>query len=180
LAKIKESPKKHFIAEINPEIEDIVNQALAIAEEGDIKKAQDILIDLKNKHLRENYMICFGLGVVYAFKANHDEAIRYFEKSVEIFPYLAEAHFNMGIAYQKKFDIKNAVKSFREVLAIDKSEDYMVKQSRDFIKRVEQMVKKTMVLIWKHILRLMIYLTMLLPVWKKVNGKRLWRDLRQF
>jgi len=127
LAKIKESPKKHFIAEINPEIEDIVNQALAIAEEGDIKKAQDILIDLKNKHLRENYMICFGLGVVYAFKANHDEAIRYFEKSVEIFPYLAEAHFNMGIAYQKKFDIKNAVKSFREVLAIDKSEDYMVK-----------------------------------------------------
>jgi len=39
LAKIKESPKKHFIAEINPEIEDIVNQALAIAEEGDIKKA---------------------------------------------------------------------------------------------------------------------------------------------
>lgn len=141
-SKIKKPPEKHFIAEINPEVEKTVDYALDLIEKGNIKKGESIIVDLQNKHPGGNYKIYYGLGVVHAFKEEYDEAIKYFERTVEIFPYFTEAYFNMGVAYQKKFDIGNTVKAFREVVRICNPESYMVKQANGFIERMEQSVRK--------------------------------------
>ena len=51
----------------------------------------------------------YGLGTVYAFEGHNDDAIKYFSKATAIFPYFAQAYYNMGVAYKKKVDVKNAV-----------------------------------------------------------------------
>ncbi len=141
-SKAKKPEPKHFIAEINEEVENSVNKALALVEKGAIEEGEAIISELKNDHPK-NHTIYYGLGVVYAFKEQHDEAIKYFDKAIDIFPYFIEAHFNKGVAYQKKLDIGNMVKAFKEVVAIGNPKDSIVGQAQDFIEKMEQHVKKT-------------------------------------
>lgn len=133
---------KHFIAEINKEVENSVNQALALVEKGDIEKGEAIISGLMNTY-PGNYYVYYGLGVVRAFKEQLDEAIKYFDKAIDIFPYLIEAHFNKGVAYKKKLDVGNMIRAFKKVVAIGNPKDNIVKQAKNFIEEMEQHVKKT-------------------------------------
>lgn len=141
-SKAKEGKPKHFIAEIKPEVERTVNKALKLVEKGEIEKGESIISELKKDHPR-NHTIYYGLGVVHALKGEHDEAIEYFDKAIDIFPYFLEAHFNKGVAYQKKFDIGNMIKAFKEVVTIGDPKDSHVQQAQDFIEKMEQYVKET-------------------------------------
>lgn len=139
--KPKKSAEKHFIAEINEEVERTVDQALAQVERGAIKEGETILSELKKKHPR-NHTIFFGLGVVHAFKEQYEEAIEYFDKAIDIFPYYIDAHFNKGVACQKKLDIKNMITSFNEVVALGNPNDDIVRQAKTFISSIEQAALK--------------------------------------
>ena len=141
-SKVKKSEPKHFIAEINEEVEKTVDQALAIVSKGDIEKGQAIISELMKEHPR-NHNVYYGLGVVNAFKEQYDEAIEYFDKSIDIFPYFIEAHFNKGVAYQKKLDIGNMIKAFKEVVRIGNPKNDIVKQAQSFIEELGQHIKKT-------------------------------------
>ena len=142
ISKSKESKTKHFIAEINPEVEDTVNEGLRLVEKGDIEKGEAIISNLIKGHPR-SHVVYYGLGVVHAFKKQHDEAIKYFDRAIDIFPYFVEAHYNKAIAYKEKLQIANTIKSFKEVVAIGDPEDEIVKDARDFLRKIEQQVKKT-------------------------------------
>lgn len=141
-SKTKKPHHKHFIAEINPEVERTVDEALKLIEKGEMEKGEAIISELKKDH-PGNHTIYYGLGVVHALRGEHDEAIEYFDQAIGIFPYFVEAHFNKGVAYQKKFDIGNMIKAFKEVVAIGDLKDNYVRQAQDFIKKTEQYVKKT-------------------------------------
>ena len=73
----------------------------------------------------------------------YDDAITYFAKATDIFPYFIEAYFNMAVAYKNKFDIKNAVKSFKEVIAIGDPHDNMVQTANSFVAGLEQQIMET-------------------------------------
>lgn len=141
-SKTKEHESKHFIAEINEEVENSVDQALALVEKGNIKKGEAIISGLMNTYPR-NHTVYYGLGVVNAFKEQYDEAIKYFDKAIDIFPYFIEAHFNKGVTYQKKLDVGNMIRTFRKVVAIGSPKDNIVKQAKKFIEEMGQSVKKT-------------------------------------
>lgn len=141
-SKNMEYKSEHFIAEINKDIENSVNQALALVERGEIEKGESIISGLINTY-SGNYYVYYGLGVVHAFKEQLDEAIKYFDKAIDIFPYLIEAHFNKGVAYKKKLDVGNAIRAFKKVVAIGNPKDNIVKQAKNFIEEMEQTVKKT-------------------------------------
>jgi len=141
-SKTKQSGVKHFIAEINEEVENAVDQALAMVEKGDIKKGRAIITDLRKDYPR-NHMVHYGMGVVHALSGENDEAIKCFDKAIDIFPYLIEAHFNKGVAYKKKLDITNTIKAFKEVIAIGSPNDSMVKQAKNFIEGMEENVLET-------------------------------------
>jgi len=140
-AKSNKSEVKHFIAEINEEVEDAVDHALTQVGKGDIEKGEFIITELEKKHPR-NHNVLYGLGVVHAFKEQHDKAIEYFNKAISIFPFLLEAHFNKGIAYQQKLDIGNMIKSFKEVIAIGDPDDNIVKMAKTSIFEMEQSILK--------------------------------------
>ena len=142
--KIKSSrySTKPFIAEINEEVDNIVDQALSFVEKGNIKKGEAIISELLKDH-PGNHTIFFGLGVVHAFKEEFDEAIKYFDKAIDIFPLFAEAHLNKATAYQKKMDLENMIKSYKEVVAVGNPNDNIVKQAKGILVDMELHTLKT-------------------------------------
>ncbi len=130
---------KPFIAEINEDVEDAVDQALLLLEKGETNKAQDIINILKRDNPR-NYYIFYGLGVTHIFKKQYEEAIKCFEKSIDIFPYFVAAHFNKAVAYQKILDITNTIKSFKDVVAIGDPKDETVKEAQNILAMLEKSI----------------------------------------
>ncbi len=139
-SKIKQSSEEHGSVEINPELEKSISHALGLVEKGEINEGEAIMVDLQGEY-PEYHTVYFGLGVISAVRERHDEAIKYFKRAVEIFPHFAVAHFNLGVAYQKKLDISHAAKAFKEVVRVGKPDSYMVNEAISFIKEMEQMVE---------------------------------------
>jgi len=141
-SKSIKTENKKFIAEINPDVKETVDQALVLVEKGNIKKAKSIL-DKLNKIHRRNHSVLYGLGVVHAFKKQHDEAIEYFNRAIDIFPYFVEAHFNKAVAYKEKMDMANMIRSFKEVVAVGDPDDNMIKRAKKFLVETDRHLKKT-------------------------------------
>jgi len=59
-------------------------------------------------------MVQYGMGTLYAVKGQLEEAISHFKKAVDLFPYFAEAYYNLGVAFKKKLDISNMAKSLEK------------------------------------------------------------------
>ncbi len=136
LTKINPAGPK-FFAEIDEQVEGAVDEALALVEAGDMQGAHKEMLRLKRDHPK-NHMVHYGLGVAHAFKEELDEAIRCFDEAIKIFPYFLEAHFNKAIAYKKKFDIGNMVKTFREVIAMGRHDDEKVLEAKTFLRNLEK------------------------------------------
>ena len=128
--------------EIDPEVEDDVERAFDLIQQGKLKIGEAIIAELNKKH-PENHMVCYAMGVVHGLKSEHDEAIEYLDKAVSIFPYFIEAHFNKAVAYKSKFDLLNTIKSFRRVVELGEPGDDLVRQAQNFIGDMERSIKKT-------------------------------------
>jgi len=142
MSKAQKVKKKHFIVEINEEVENAVDDALAFVERGDISKGEKILRELQIQYPR-NHMVNYGIGVVNALKEQYDDAIKYFTRATDIFPYFIEAHFNKAVAYKSKLDINNMVRSFKEVIEIGDPHDDMVQKANSFVVELEQQIMAT-------------------------------------
>lgn len=142
ISKAQKVQKKQFIVEINEEVENAVEDALAFVERGDISKGEEIVRELQIQYPR-NHMVNYGIGVVNALKGQYDDAIKYFTRATDIFPYFIEAHFNKAVAYKSKFDIKNMVGSFKEVISIGDPHDDMVQKANSFVTELEQQIMAT-------------------------------------
>jgi tetratricopeptide (TPR) repeat protein len=99
--KFRKSGGKSFIIELNEEVDKAVDKALALIERKKLKKAEKHLAELLSEY--PNYhMVQYGMGALFAFKGQNDKAIFHFKKAVDIFPYFAEAYYNLGVAYKKR------------------------------------------------------------------------------
>jgi len=87
--------------------------------------AQAVALDPTNPALRIN----FG-GVYYAL-GKYDDAIETFKLAVLAKPDLANAHYNLAIAYREKKDYDNAISQMNAVLSLVKkdSKDYTLAQT---------------------------------------------------
>ena len=141
-SKSQKPVRKDFIMEVNEKVENAVDKALELLERGKAEKAREILNELEKKHPR-NHMVMYGLGTVHAIEGQYDDAIKYFTKATDIFPYFIEAYFNMGVAYKNKFDIGNAVRAMNKVIEIGDSEHEQVQQAKELISEVENQLRKT-------------------------------------
>ena len=133
---------KSFIIEINEELENEIDNALALMERGKVTEGGEILEKLFVSH-PDYYLLNYAMGLVYGLNDDNDQAIYYFEKAIDAFPYLMEAHFNLGEAYRRKLDIFNAVKSFKKVIEIGEPEDRTVVNAREFLTGLEAQVMET-------------------------------------
>ncbi len=130
-----------FLIEINPEVEQAVDNALRFAEGGNLARALELLQELEREHPR-NHLICYGLGTVKALGGKHDEAILHLDKAIEIYPYFIEAMFNRATSYRDMLDIPNAIRKYREVLEIADPADFVAKHSREVLKSIAETIQK--------------------------------------
>lgn len=141
-SKTRRTRRNDFIAEINTEVEKAVDDALLLAEQGDISKGEILLKALQTQY-PDNHDVNFGIGVIKSYQGKLDEAIEYYTKATDIFPIYIEAHFNKALAFKGKYDIRNMVKSFRKVIAIGDPLDDLVHQAKSILTDFEQSVMNT-------------------------------------
>ncbi len=113
--KNREKSNRPFVARLDPEVDDLVDKALELVDNGDIKTGAIILDELVRKH-PDLFIVHYGQGVVLANQEKYKEAIASFDKCVEIFPYLTEAWFNKAMSHQHLFDFGGTMKSFQMVV----------------------------------------------------------------
>lgn len=140
--KSKHKNNKHLIIEIDEEIEKAVDDALILVERRQIQKGRELLFQLLNNH-PENHAVHYGLGVSYAFEGNHKISIPYFKKAIDIFPYFAEAYFNLAMAYKNELDLKNAVTYFTKVCEIGDPKEQFTQNAKNFINNLEKQIFRT-------------------------------------
>ena len=138
--KYQKSGGRSFVVEIDEKIEKQVDQALGDIEENRLINAESSLTPLL-KAYPDNHYVNYGMGAYYAFKGKNKEAIHHFKKAVEGFPYFVEAHYNLGVAYQKEIDIANLVRSFREVVRLGDPDDFIVTEAKEMLASIERMVR---------------------------------------
>lgn len=81
-----------------------------------------------------------ALGVSYARDNNPDKAIAQFEKAVKLQPGYVTAWNNLGDAYEKKKDLRAALKAFEEALLFDPN-NKIARPRRDVLRDRVQMYK---------------------------------------
>ncbi|KAJ6877937.1 tetratricopeptide repeat domain-containing protein PYG7 [Populus alba x Populus x berolinensis] len=81
-----------------------------------------------------------ALGVSYTLDGKLDKGIKQFEAAVKVQPGYVTAWNNLGDAYEKKKDLKSALKAFEEVLLFDPN-NKVARPRRDALKDKVQMYK---------------------------------------
>lgn len=133
---------KEVIMAVDPEINEKVDQALAMAEKGEIQKGESIISALFIKHSHID-MVHFGMGAICLIKNLHDKAIPYFDKAIELNPYFVEAWYNKGAAHQKKLELLHMIRAYRKVIELgDYSEDYVV-HAKNFLNNLESNIRRS-------------------------------------
>jgi tetratricopeptide (TPR) repeat protein len=139
--KYQKSGGRSFKVELDQTIENLVDKALGQIEKKHFDRAEESLMGLQQSH-PDNHYVNYGMGVLYAFKGENKKAIDHFKKSIEIFPYFVEAHYNLGIAYHKEVNISNMVRSFRNVLRMCAPDDICYSEAKRLLASIEQMIRE--------------------------------------
>jgi tetratricopeptide (TPR) repeat protein len=139
--KKKKSKGKNFIARMDPALFEIVDQALALLEQGKVRRAEKILSDLLEKH-PENHMVHYGMGIVWGLKGRHDEAIACFDRSIKIFPYFVEAWFNKGSSHQLKLQVGEMFRSFEKVVELGDPSEAYVQRAKQINSELQEQIRK--------------------------------------
>lgn len=141
---------KSFVTEINPDLDDQCDEALALIEKGDIAEGQAVLEDLRRQH--PNYhSVVYAIGVCHGVKGESDEAISCFERAVEIYPPFAHAYYNLGASYCQKFDLENAVKAYESAIAADGSDGEVGRKARKQLDDLDAILKTSGISLATHI-----------------------------
>ena len=139
--KFRKSGGKSFVIALNEEIDTVVDEALALVERNQLKKAEKILTELLSQY-PSYHMVQYGMGALCAFKGQLEEAISHFKKAVDKFPYFAEAYYNLGVAYKNKLDISNMVKCLDKVIRLSDSNDIIYREAKSLLDDLENVVRK--------------------------------------
>lgn len=140
-AKFYNSGSNEFIIEIDEKIEKAVEETLKLVNEGMIEDAHNALQKLL-KNYPNYHSVQYGMGIVHAFKNMYDEAILFFNKAIEIFPYFSEAYYNKAVAFRNKCDLANFIKTLKKLVAIGNEYDELVVTARKILNDAEKHLMK--------------------------------------
>jgi len=133
----KPQRERHFITPINPEIDEECDRILSAVGSGHLSRGEKLMRELYKKY-PDYHTVLYGMGVCNVLQDKFEEAIEFFKRAVDIFPYLTEAHFNMAMAYIKLGDIAGVVRGFREVLRVG-GDEKLVSEARKRLGDLEKM-----------------------------------------
>ncbi|MDF7799725.1 tetratricopeptide repeat protein [Pontiellaceae bacterium B1224] len=134
-------PNGHFIAEINPEAQDRVDEVLGLALGGDFGAAFDGMERLLREYPR-NHDVYFGMGIVHALSDDNREAARWFEQAVAIFPVFAEGYYNLGVAYKKSAELGKSIKAYRKAIEYGEPQEEYYQHAKSDLKMFAKVISK--------------------------------------
>jgi tetratricopeptide (TPR) repeat protein len=140
--RYRNSGGKSFTIVLDEKVDKAVDEALALIERKKLKKAEKQLTELLLQY-PSYHMVQYGMGALYAFKGQAEEAISHFKKAVDIFPYFTEAYYNLGVAYKNKLDISNMVKCFDKAIRMSDPKSIIYQQAKSLLDVVENLVRKS-------------------------------------
>lgn len=101
-------------------IDALYGKALLLQNQGNIAEAQEFYRKIARIE-PDYYFAYYNQGYIKLVKeAQYDSATIFFTKTVEIAPYYADAWYNLGLSEQARGKNREALKAFKETLAIDK------------------------------------------------------------
>jgi len=139
--KMKKSNFKEYTSLIDPELDKAVDNALRLAEKGNLPKGEALLTGLKEK-CPNVYKVQYGMGTLHAMKGNYRESVFFLGKCLETFPYFIEAWFNKAVAHKNLGDLGNTIRSFRKVVEFGEREDHLVIKARKFLADMETSISR--------------------------------------
>jgi len=141
IEKMKRGNFREFTAQVDPEVDKAVDNALKLAQKGDLARGEILLTKLAEKH-PNLYKVQYGMGTLHAMKGNYRESIFFLGKCLVTFPYFIEAWFNKAVAHKNLGDLGNTVKSFRKVIEFGNSEDHLVIKARKLLADMEASIAR--------------------------------------
>ena len=132
-------PEGHFIAELNPEVQDAVYEALALGMDGEISEAMPIMKRLVRDYPR-CYDVHYGMGLLHGFQGQREKSIECFLRCLKIFPYFAEAYYNLAVSYSQSYRITDAITAYRKAVKYgEPAEEYYV-EAKSAIENAAQVI----------------------------------------
>jgi tetratricopeptide (TPR) repeat protein len=132
-------PSGHFVAEVSDELDVEVDLALQSALRGDSSKAMAALERLRREHPL-SHTVCFGIGAVHAISKDNVQALAWFDKALDIYPYHVESHFNKAVSHLKLREIAPMVRALRKVNEYATPNDPIARDARKLLADTEKMV----------------------------------------
>ncbi len=129
------------VIEISPEVNEKVDQALALAEKGKILTAEGMISTLLKKYPLVD-ATHYGMGVICLMKNNESAAIPYFEKALKLNSLFVEAWFNKGAAHQKLLEVHQMIIAYRKVIEIGDRSEHFVNHAKKILNDFERGVRK--------------------------------------
>ena len=99
----------------------IFNKAFQLQLSGNVKEAQELYLQLVEDNIKNDKLL-FLLGTTYLQTNEHDKAINYLDRSIDLNPNFQDAYNNRGIALAKIGKFQESVKDYDS--AINLKKDY--------------------------------------------------------
>jgi len=139
--KLTPQKSKPFTMRIDPQVEELADQALMKIEKGDMRAGEKIISDLLTKH-PDLAIVQYAMGVICALREQHNTALYHFDNALAINPYFVEAWFNKAAAHQKKLELSETIMAYRKVVELGDATEDFVRHAKNFLLDFEKSVKK--------------------------------------
>jgi len=134
-------PNDDFIVALNPEVDEAVDAALELCEQGKTDAAWAQVTRLLRVH-PENHSVCYAMGVLHGFRNEHQEAIEWFDKAIAIYPHFVEAHFNKAVSHQKQLQLAEAVSAYKKVVLLGDPSDVVPARAKSFLNNMDSTIRR--------------------------------------
>ena len=132
---------KDYTIEVNEDVQAAVEEAIALVEEGKFDQAESMLVPLEKEHPL-SHLVPFGLAVLYLRREEDDEALKWLNRALEIYPYFEEALFNKAQLNLKRTRILEAVTTFRQLKAVAAKGDEMYELACENLEWMDEHFRK--------------------------------------
>lgn len=121
--------------EISSESEERVGKGLAFLATGELERAaQVLLVDSEP----EDYLDAYGRGCLHGARAEHEKAVHYLRRSVEMFPEFMEAHYALGSECLQAMDLTGTIRAYRRVLDLGRPGEEFHDAAESFLTEMEE------------------------------------------
>ena len=111
-----------------------------MAESGKVTQAR-IGLEKLNLHHPDEALIHFGIAVTYTLEENYQKAKYYLLRAIEINPFYADAHFNLGALYQLELNLYGSIIHYQKVCEFSNSIE-LVNKVKSILTSYEDILKQ--------------------------------------